>query len=123
MGGTATMKPDATGWLTAVDSITGAVKWRLHSPRPMLAAVTPTAGGVIFAGELTGDLLALDAATGVVLNRLPVGGPLGAGIVTYTVDGRQYVAAASGTPSGFWADPKAPPGGPAVTVFGLKDGN
>jgi alcohol dehydrogenase (cytochrome c) len=120
MGGGATMKPDASGWLTAVDATTGAVKWKLHSARPMLAAVTPTAGGVIFAGELTGDLLALDAASGAVVTRLPVGGPLGAGIVTYEAAGKQYVAAVSGTPSGFWVSPNAPKGGPAITVFGLK---
>ena len=120
MGGAVTMKPDASGWLTAADATTGAVKWKLHSTRPMVAAVTPTAGGVIFAGELTGDLLALDAASGAVLNRLPVGGPLGAGIVTYESAGKQYVAAVSGTPSGFWGSPKAPPGGPAITIFALQ---
>jgi alcohol dehydrogenase (cytochrome c) len=120
MGGGATMKPDASGWLTAVDATTGAVKWKLHSVRPMLAAVTPTAGGVIFAGELTGDLLALDAASGAVLNRLPVGGPLGAGIVTYEAGNKQYVAAVSGTPSGFWVSPAAPKGRPAITVFAVK---
>jgi alcohol dehydrogenase (cytochrome c) len=118
MGGAVTMKSDASGWLTAIDATTGALKWKLHSPRPMVAAVTPTAGGVIFAGELTGDLLALDAASGAVLNRLPVGGPLGGGIVTYEAGGKQYVAAVSGTPSGFWGSPKAPPGGPAITIFG-----
>ncbi len=121
LGGAATMKPDAAGWLTAVDATTGAVKWRLHSPRPMLAGVTPTASSLIFAGELTGDLIAVDAVTGAVLYRRKLGGALGAGVVTYQVGGKQYVAAASGTPSGFWASPTQPQGGPAITVFALPD--
>jgi alcohol dehydrogenase (cytochrome c) len=121
LGGAATMKPDASGWLTAVDATTGAVKWRLHSPRPVLAGVTPTASSVIFAGELTGDLIAVDATNGAVLFRHKLGGPLGAGVVTYQVAGKQYVAAASGTPSGFWASPSQPQGGPAITVFALPD--
>jgi alcohol dehydrogenase (cytochrome c) len=120
LGGSVAMKPDASGWLTAADARTGAVKWKLHSARPMVAAVTPTAGGVIFAGELMGDLLALDASSGAVLKRLPVGGALGAGIVTYEAGGQQFVAAGSGTPSGFWASPAQPQGGPAISVYGLK---
>jgi alcohol dehydrogenase (cytochrome c) len=121
LGGQAAMKPDAAGWLTAVDATTGAVKWRLHSGRPMLAGVTPTASSLIFAGELTGDLIAVDAASGAVLYRHNLGGPLGAGVVTYQVGGKQYVAAASGTPSGFWASPMQPQGGPTITVFALPD--
>ena len=48
MGGKTTMDPPAKaqGWLTAVDASTGAVKWKYRSPRPMVAAVTTTAGGV-----------------------------------------------------------------------------
>ena len=64
----------------------------------MVAAVTPTAGNVLFAGELTGDFLALDARTGEVLYRFNTGGPMGGGVVTYEAGGRQYVAVASGSP-------------------------
>ena len=102
------------GWLTAVDASTGAVRWRYRSPRPMVAAVTATAGGLLFAGELTGDLIALDAATGEVRYRHFTGGQVGGGIVTYDVGGTQYVAVASGTTSGFWAD-RFP--GSRLTVF------
>ncbi len=68
----------------------------------MVAAVTTTGGGLVFTGELTGDFIAPDAASGDVLFRFNTGGPVGGGIVTYQIDGRQYVAVMSGSPSGFW---------------------
>jgi alcohol dehydrogenase (cytochrome c) len=40
---------------------------------------------LIFTGELTGDLLALDARSGKVLLRRELGGPAGGGVVTPTV--------------------------------------
>ncbi len=40
-----------TGWITAVDSETGAVRWKYHAEKPVVAGITPTAGGVTFAGR------------------------------------------------------------------------
>ena len=48
--------------------------------------------------------MAFSAETGDVLYRFNTGGPIGAGIVSYSVEGRQYVAVASGRPSGLWWD-------------------
>lgn len=119
MGGDVNMDPTskAQGWVTAVDAATGAVRWKFRSPRPMVAAVTTTAGNVVFAGELTGDFVALDARTGDVRYRFNTGGPMGGGIATYATGGRQYVAAASGSPSSFWVDQN--PGSPTIFVFAL----
>jgi hypothetical protein len=39
--------------------------------------------------------------------------------VTYAVDGRQYVAVASGYPSGFWIEDD--PGRPTVVVLSLDE--
>jgi alcohol dehydrogenase (cytochrome c) len=52
-----------------------------------------------------------------VLYRFNTGGSMGGGIVTYEVSGRQYIAAASGTPSGYWADMTS--GAPTIVVFAL----
>ena len=120
MGGDVTLDPPAMakGWLTAVDAVTGAVKWKYKSARPMIGAVTTTAGGVVMTGELTGDFLVFDAANGRELYRFNTGGPMGGGIATYSLGGTQYVAAVSGSPSPYWTDQN--PGAPTVFVFALR---
>jgi alcohol dehydrogenase (cytochrome c) len=105
----------AKGWLTAVDAAGGATRWRYRSAKPMVAGVTATAGGLVFTGELTGDLIALDAETGRELYRFYTGSGILGGVVTYAVNGRQYVAAASGGGSyNFGRE-----GSPTVVVFSL----
>jgi PQQ-dependent dehydrogenase (methanol/ethanol family) len=119
MGGRTDLDPPdkAQGWLTAVDAASGTVRWKYRSPRPMVAAVTTTAGNVVMSGELTGDFTIFDARDGAVLYRFNTGGPIGGGIVTYAVGGKQYVAVAAGNPSNFWVD--ANPGAPTIIVFAL----
>ena len=119
LGGEWVFDEQSQGWVTAVDASTGDVRWRYRSPRPMVAAVTTTAGGLVFTGELTGDFLALDAASGDVLYRFNTGGSIGGGVVSYAVDGKQYVAVMSGRPSGFWVDEHA--GAATAFVFALPD--
>ncbi len=68
----------------------------------MIAAVTPTASSLLFTGELTGDFIVLDALTGDKLYRLNTGAPLNGGIITYAVNGKQYVAVAAGSASSIW---------------------
>ena len=119
LGGEITFDPPekAHGWLVAIAVATGAVRWRYRSPKPMVAAVTTTAGGVVFAGEMTGDFLALDARSGRALYRFNTGAGLMGGIATYTVRGRQYVAAASGGGSfNFGRE-----GSPTLFVFALAE--
>jgi alcohol dehydrogenase (cytochrome c) len=119
MGGRTDLDPvdKSQGWLTAVDAATGAVKWKYRSPRPMVAAVTTTAGNIVLTGELTGDFVVFDARSGDVLYRFNTGGPVGGGIVTYAVEGKQYVAVATGSPSNFWVERS--PGAPTIVVFAL----
>lgn len=91
-------KPDSTrrGWLTAIDADDGRVRWRYASPTPLVAGITATAGGLVFTGDLDGNVLAFDASDGRVLWRGQTGQPVGGGIVSYGVGGRQFVAVASG---------------------------
>ncbi len=120
MGGTYTYDAaeKSRGWLTAVDAATGQVRWRYESQRPLLAAVTTTAAELIFTGELTGDFLTLDARDGKVLYRFNAGGPLVGGIITYAINGRQYVAVNSGNATGFW---RAQRGSATVLLFALPE--
>ena len=90
------------GWLTAFDADTGAERWKYQSSAPLLAAVTPTEGALVFTGDLLGDALAFDAPSGKVLWRVHVGSPLGAGVVSYQAAGHQRIAVAAGKPSVIW---------------------
>jgi alcohol dehydrogenase (cytochrome c) len=119
MGGKTDLDPveKSQGWLTAVDASTGAVKWKYRSARPMVAAVTTTAGNLVLTGELNGDFVVFDARSGDVLYRFNTGGPVGGGVVTYAAGGKQYVAVASGSPSNFWVERN--PGAPTIVVFTL----
>jgi alcohol dehydrogenase (cytochrome c) len=84
------------GWLYATDADTGVWKWRLKSNYPIMGAVTPTAGGLVFFGDLGGNFYAIDAATGQKLWGRKIGGAIGGGVITYTVNGTQKVAVTTG---------------------------
>jgi alcohol dehydrogenase (cytochrome c) len=92
----------SSGWITAINAETGKVLWKYHAPKSMIAAVTPTASGLLFTGDLDGNLLAFDAATGKILLKKKVGGPIGGGIITYGIDGKQYLAIATGVNNGLF---------------------
>ena len=74
--------------------------WRVKWPTPMYAAITPTAGDLLFTGDLSGNFLALDARDGKTLYSFDTGGPIAGGVITYEVKGKQYVAVASGSSGG-----------------------
>lgn len=95
-GGTVEPVGDTTGWITALDSETGTVRWKYHAEKPVIAAITPTAGGITFAGDLAGNLLVFDSPTGKLLHKARAGGAMAGGIVTYELGGRQYLAFAAG---------------------------
>ena len=84
------------GWLHAVDADSGVWKWRLKSNYPILGAVTPTAGGLVFFGDVSGNFYALDAATGQKLWGQKIGGAIAGGVITYTANGAQKVAVTTG---------------------------
>ncbi len=89
---------DWAGWVYATDADSGIWKWRVKSNFPIVAAITPTAGGIVFFADLGGSLYALDASTGQKLwgQVLGTGGATGGGIITYNAGGAQRVAVAHG---------------------------
>jgi alcohol dehydrogenase (cytochrome c) len=108
---------NAKGWLTAFDAENGAVRWKFQAPRPILAGVTPTAGGVVFTADMGGVVYALDAASGQKLWQTDTGQSSGGGVVTYAAGGRQLLGVASGMKSVAW------PGAAQqsrILVYGLK---
>lgn len=95
------------GWVNATDADSGNIRWRYKAPYPILAGVTPTAGNVVFAGDMGGNLYAFDDSNGKLLFRTTTGGALGGGIITYDAGGRQMLAVASGMTSPIWPTPKS----------------
>lgn len=89
------------GVLQAIDTRTGKTVWKQRQRAPQTTGVLATAGGVVFAGALDRRYSAYDAASGkklwsVGLPEVPNGTP-----ITYSINGRQYVAliAGYGSPS------------------------
>ena len=78
--------------LRALDYRTGRVVWNHElGDGGTIAGILTTAGRLMFTADNSGNLLALDPATGKTLWHLNAGGPLVASPMTYQLDGRQYV--------------------------------
>jgi alcohol dehydrogenase (cytochrome c) len=90
------------GWVYAVDADTGVWKWRLKSNYPIHSGMTPTAGGIVFFGDMGGNFYVLDTASGQRLWGQKIGGAIGGGVITYSVNGVQKVAVATGFTSILW---------------------
>ena len=75
---------------------TGVWKWRLKTNYPILGGVTPTAGGLVFFGDVGGNFYSLDAATGEKLWGMNIGGAIGGGVITYSANGVQKIAVTTG---------------------------
>jgi glucose dehydrogenase len=60
------------------------------------SGILTTASDLVFTGGREGYFYALHARNGELLWKASVGGQVAAGPMTYSVDGRQYVAIAAG---------------------------
>jgi alcohol dehydrogenase (cytochrome c) len=83
------------GLLKAIDPLTGETKWDFryqHAPW----AGTLSSGGLVFAGDEDGYLMAFDAASGTILWRFNTGNKLISSPITYMIGKRQFVAMPSG---------------------------
>jgi alcohol dehydrogenase (cytochrome c) len=97
-------------YLRAIDIHTGKVVWEVDQklPSPNYGGVLSTAGGVLFYSESTGAFAAVDAQTGNSLWHFETGQSPKASPMTYMVNGRQFVAIASGANVLSFALPEKP---------------
>lgn len=88
---------DSYGAIRALEATTGKLKWEYRMLAPAETSTLATAGGLVFAVSDEGDFFALDAATGKLLWEFTVGGTSSeSNLITYEVDGKQYLIGASG---------------------------
>jgi alcohol dehydrogenase (cytochrome c) len=80
------------GELVAWDPVANKKVWGIKEDLPFNGGTLSTGGNLVFSGNLHGDFRAIDAKTGKVLWSKNLGSGIGAGPVTYSVDGKQYVA-------------------------------
>ena len=80
------------GELVAWDPIANKKVWSIKEDLPFNGGTLTTGGNLVFSGNLHGDFRAIDAKNGKVLWSKNLGSGIGAGPVTYSVDGKQYVA-------------------------------
>ena len=95
-------RENAKGWLRAFDADSGSVRWQYEASTPVLAGVTPTAGGLVFSADLEGQLRAFDADNGAILWEYDLGQATGGGIISYSTGGQQRIAVATGMNSPIW---------------------
>jgi alcohol dehydrogenase (cytochrome c) len=94
--------------LKAIDVRTGEIRWTLPQPGPAQSwgGTLATATGLVVVGSDDGALLAVEAATGTPLWSFPTNQTWKASPMTYTFDGRQFIAVAAG---------------PSILAFSLRD--
>ena len=80
----------------AIDPRTAEIVWEHHVQPKSMSGVMTTAGGLVFAGTVTGNFIALDAENGEDLWHTRLGGNVVAAPITYLVNGRQQVTIAAG---------------------------
>jgi len=82
----------ANSTMRAIDYRTGKVVWNHElGDSETLAGILTTAGHLLFSADNSGNLLALDPATGKTLWHLNLGGRMDASPMTYELEGRQYL--------------------------------
>ncbi len=93
-----------TSGVMALDTETGAIQWRSKIAQASLGGgVLATGGGVVFAAAADGNLIALDSKTGNPLWRFQTEAKIGASPMSYSVDGKQYIAISAGRSEQFRA--------------------
>src|SRR5688572_5922490 len=83
------------GGVWAISVETGRTLWKYEQRAGMLPLVA-TGGGLVFAGDASGRFRALDDRTGKILWETTLGAPVSGFPISFAVDGKQYVAVATG---------------------------
>lgn len=90
-GGGPTSDAEIHGSITAMDAATGRVVAKADTRFPAMGGILTTAGDLVFVGHLDGKLTAYDAKTLDELWVYNTGMNINAPVITFGVDGKQYL--------------------------------
>ncbi len=93
------------GAIRALSPDTGDLEWEFKMTGVGESGILSTAGDILVTGTMDGYMLVLDSFTGKKLLSLNLGGKIANSPITFTAQGRQYLAVTSGN---------------AMFVFGLR---
>jgi alcohol dehydrogenase (cytochrome c) len=126
-----TLVPNSDGNVGRIDAIRLAnqsTAWSYRTRAPQTSAVLPTGGGLVFSGGWDRWFRALDDTSGQVLWQMRLNNAVNSFPVSYSANGKQYVAVAVGNGSGLarslstlTPELKNPDGGSVLWVFALPE--
>ena len=91
------------GRIQAIDLQTGEMAWTHREVVPPASATLSTGGGLLFVGTVDNRFVAFDETNGDILWQDDMGDIPNSFPISYSVDGKQYVAVVVGQPSPFHA--------------------
>jgi alcohol dehydrogenase (cytochrome c) len=86
----------AHGAIDAWDPLTGKKKWSVPDKYPRVSTILSTKGGLVFSGDMPGNIYAYDADNGKELWKFNMGSGSRGGIISYMAGGEQYILVPSG---------------------------
>lgn len=118
------LNPDAVPHIAAFDPMTGKKVWTFATKYFNASSLLATGGDLLFGGDIEGNAFALDDRSGQKLWSFNTGSRIASPAVSFSVNGRQYVAIESGGGSLiearaplYWPEAKNHIGQDASTLF------